>query len=72
MMMIVKLELGEQKRKVMVEVTTEGEVVVNYWLVGYIPNGDDAERLKIEFDMMGVIKFTEYADADTAFDNYSI
>lgn len=68
MLMIVDLELGEQKRKVIVERTIGDQVD---WLVGYIPNMDDT-KLNIEFAMMGVIKFTEYSDAQTAFENYKI
>ena len=68
MMMIVKLELGEQKRKILVERTVEESVD---WIVGYIPNRDDAE-INLEFSMMGVIRFGNYAQAETAFENYSI
>lgn len=67
--MIVALELGETKRKVMVERTIDGETD---WLVGYLINGDDAERLKIQFDMMGTIMFKEYEQAEIAYANYHI
>lgn len=66
--MIVYLELGEDKRKVIVERTLDDQVD---WLVGYIPNMDDS-KINLEFNMMGVIKFRNMADALTAFENYKI
>lgn len=69
-LMIVALELGDDKRKVIIERVDE-ELNQADWIVGYIPNRDDSE-LDLEHKVMGRISFREYKHAQTAFDNYRI
>lgn len=72
MLMIVALELGEQRRKIIVEHQVGDDVT---WLLGYINNSDDVSgfenRLK-DFRDLHSISFTNSGDAFKAFENYKV
>ena len=73
MMKLLEIRWNGEKRTALVEVSfsdENGRRVEHYWLVGELPLFDDDATIRLEFDLMGTIKYEYKADADKAFKFY--
>lgn len=74
MMKLLSVETNEAGRKALVEVYFEGEhtgiVHERFWLVGEMPFYGDDSSSRLEFALMGTVRFSNSADAIKFYANY--
>lgn len=69
MMNLIQVETTEAGRKALCEIyfkdTTSNEIAERFWIVGELPFFGDDTDMKLEFALMGTIRFSNIDDAKT-------